>query len=155
MKNILVRLLATGFYSGYSPVAPGTAGTILALLLYLFLPGLRGVNLLILSIITIITGIWVSSEVEKTDGHDAQIIVIDEMAGMWVALLFLPVGFQAVWLILPFCLFRLLDIFKPWPIDNLQNLPVGWGVMADDIMAGVMANLLFRIVIGIILGLWL
>ena len=148
MKKFIVRTLATGFYSGYSSVAPGTAGTIVAFILYLFIPHFRGNILLVVTIITVIIGVWVSGEVEKSDGHDAQIIVIDEMAGMWLSLLFLPSSPGLAWLIIPFILFRLFDIFKPYPINRSQDLPGGWGVMADDVIAGIMANILTRAIIG-------
>ncbi len=75
-----------------------------------------------------------------TDSHDPSEVVIDEVAGMWIALLGAPL--TAPHLLAAFLLFRLFDVWKPGPIDRLQNLPGGWGVMADDVAAGAVAGLL-------------
>lgn len=148
--NRFFRLLATGLYTGYSPIAPGTAGSVLALVIYILIPEFRDLILLFTALIFFFIGVVAASEVEKTDGHDASIINVDEVVGMWIALLFLPEGLSFVWVIGSFFLFRGFDIWKPFPIDHSQKLPGGWGVMMDDLLAGIYANLLLRLIYIII-----
>ncbi|MBN1783322.1 phosphatidylglycerophosphatase A [bacterium] len=140
------RLIATGFYSGYSPIAPGTAGSAVALLIFWFVPFLRAWNLLAACLVFLFLGVRSATEVEKMAGKkDPGIIVIDEIVGMWLSLLFLPAAMHAVWWIAAFFLFRLFDIVKPFPADSSQKLQGGWGVMIDDVIAGVYANLSLRV----------
>lgn len=136
--------IATGLGSGYAPKAPGTAGTILGLVVaWFFLED--PAHLLIATAAVTIIGTISSSYIEKDAGmEDPQIVVVDEIAGMWLSLWFLP---QVWWAyLLAFGLFRLFDIWKPWPVDSLQNLHGGAGIMADDIGAGVYACLLTHLV---------
>ncbi len=89
------------------------------------------------------TGVWAATVIEKEAGKDAGIITIDEWCGMWISLLFLPLS--PFWIpLMGFVFFRLFDIWKPFPIDKLQNIKGGWGVMLDDVAAGILANLLLR-----------
>jgi phosphatidylglycerophosphatase A len=74
---------------------------------------------------------------------DPGIVVVDEVVGQWVSLLLLPL--TPVTVALGFLLFRLLDVVKPWPARDFERLPGGWGIMADDVMAGIYANLLVRV----------
>lgn len=148
--NRFYRLLATGLYTGYSPIAPGTAGSVLALIVYFLIPGFREWILLLTTLILFFIGVIAASEVEKTDGHDASIINVDEIVGMWIALLFLPGGLSFVWIVGSFFLFRGFDIWKPFPINHSQKLSGGWGVMVDDLLAGVYTNLILRLIYVII-----
>jgi phosphatidylglycerophosphatase A len=145
----LSRLIATTFYSGYSPIAPGTAGSAVALGCFLLLPGLREIPLLILIVFLFFVGVWAAYEVEKTDGHDASIINIDEVVGMWLSLLFLPQGMSWMWFVGGFFVFRAFDIVKPFPVGRSQNLPGGWGVMVDDVLAGIYTNITLRLIFWI------
>jgi phosphatidylglycerophosphatase A len=146
MINKLSRFLATGFYSGYAPIAPGTAGSAVAWLIFILIPGLRDLPLLLLIVLVFFIGVKVATDVEKTDGHDASVIVIDEMVGMWVSLLILPVSMSWTWWIAAFFLFRFFDIIKPFPAGKSQKLPAGWGIMMDDLFAGLYANLAVRLI---------
>ena len=74
---------------------------------------------------------------------DPGIVVVDEVVGQWVSLLLLPL--TPVTMVCGFLLFRLLDVVKPWPARDFERLPDGWGIMADDVMAGIYANLLVRV----------
>jgi phosphatidylglycerophosphatase A len=139
------RFLATGFYSGYAPIAPGTAGSGVAWLIFILIPGLRDTPLLLLSAVVFFVGVKVATDVEKTDGHDASVIVIDEMVGMWISLLFLPAFLSWHWRVAAFFLFRLFDIIKPFPAGRSQKLPAGWGIMMDDVLAGLYTNLSIRL----------
>ena len=90
-------------------------------------------------------GIWSAGKVEADWGEDSSKVVIDEAAGMCVSLLFLPV--QIKYIITAFILFRFFDIAKPLFIRRLEKLPHGWGVMADDLLAGIYTNLIMQIIV--------
>ncbi|MFO0618877.1 MAG: phosphatidylglycerophosphatase A [Polyangiaceae bacterium] len=134
----LAELLATWFGCGYSPVAPGTVGTLGALPLYCVLrPRGRGA-VLAGALVATAVGVWASGRVAEREGvADPQIVVIDEVAGVLLALAFAPRSRAGV--VAAVALFRALDIAKPWPIRELEALPGGWGVMMDDIAAGALA----------------
>ena len=150
--NRLSRFIATSFYSGYSPFAPGTVGSGVALVVFWFVPGLRGLRLLLLIFGVFFVGVWAASRVEEAEGHDASIINVDEMVGMWLALLFLPDGLSWVWWVGAFFVFRCFDVFKPFPVRQSQNLPGGWGVMMDDVLAGLYTNLSLQVLCRFIVG---
>ncbi len=138
--------IATAFGFGYSPTAPGTAGTILALATaYLFFDG-NPATLGIATVLATFIGIYSGNYVEKDLGkEDPSIVVIDEVAGMWLGLILVPLN---PWLyLLAFGLFRLFDVTKLYPIDYLQRLPGGWGIMLDDIGAGIYTFIIMQIVI--------
>ncbi len=144
----LTRFLATGLYTGLSPSIPGTTGTIPAwILLWFFLPQNWIVQMIVLILIIGIS-VWLATEAEEIFGHDSKKIVIDEWAGMMVAVLFLPHTLTAY--LLAFGAFRLFDVIKLWPAAQFEKLPEGWGVTMDDVAAGVQANILVRIIILII-----
>ena len=132
--------LATWFGSGLLKPAPGTWGTIAALP---FGYGLLMLNdpLIHLAAILLVTlfGLWSANEFEKIHGiHDDKRIVIDEVAGMWIALI--PATLNPITILLAFALFRLFDILKPWPISIADKQIRGaLGVMLDDIIAGIIA----------------
>ncbi len=138
--------LATGCYSGYSPIAPGTAGSAFAWLIFWLIPGFRGISLLAACVLFFAVGVYSATQVEKYEKKkDSGKIVIDEVVGMWLTLLFLPAGMNIIWWIAGFFVFRIFDIIKPFPANRSQALKGGWGVMADDVIAGIYANLLLRI----------
>jgi phosphatidylglycerophosphatase A len=145
-----VLFFSTGFYSGYIPFAPGTFGTLTALpfcyLLSLFSSG--GEAVIIIAVILL--AIWLADSSEKLIGKkDPGCIVIDEIAGMLVTLAGLPFNFFTV--VMGFVLFRLLDIFKPFPIRYLERkIPGGAGIVIDDLVAGIIANITLRIILYIV-----
>ena len=95
-----------------------------------------------------IAGVWAAGAMGKmTDSDDPSEVVIDEVAGMWIALLGAPIS--GPHLLSAFLLFRLFDIWKPGPSDRLQNLPGGWGIMADDVAAGAVAGLLVALLVAL------
>lgn len=140
MKLLLAKVLSTSFGIGYFPVAPGTVTSIAAVLCYAFIPSLHAPSLL-LSLVLLCSGVgvWAGGFMEKEWGEDPARVTIDELAGQWLALLFLPEGWLPMLLALAF--FRFFDIAKPSVIDAAQRLPRGWGIMADDLLAGLCANL--------------
>ena len=134
--RILHYAIATGLGSGYVPKAPGTAGSILGLLIAYFFIQHNATVFIITTIIVTLLGVVSGSYVEKDKGlEDPQIVVVDEVVGMWIGLWFVPVE---PWLcLLAFGLFRFFDVKKPFPINKLQDLHGGWGIMLDDVMAGI------------------
>ncbi len=151
IRNIY-ELIATFFGVGAIKYAPGTFGTLAAAIIAYFIPNSVWSDtwfLILFIIIFFFLGTWISTEAEKTMGHDNGHIVIDEVCGYWLAVApFTPVDNHNKLLILGigFVLFRIFDIFKPFPINLLQKLPSGWGVMLDDIMAGVFTFVILYII---------
>ena len=147
LNKIFITLAATGFGSGYAPLAPGTAGTLVGIPLYLVFSAMSW-PLWLITIIAFACFAWyVSEEAEKLFGQkDARRIVIDEIAGFqWSLFLIAPTVLHAV---LGFFLFRLFDIVKPFPARLFQDrLPGGLGVVADDLAAGVYANGVLQLLI--------
>ena len=136
-------VVATGFGSGYSPVAPGTAGSLVGLLLFWPLAGRPPAQVLAATAAVVLLGILAAHHAARGLGQkDPSLVVVDEVAGQWVSLLLLPFTFGTA--IAGFFLFRLMDVVKPWPARDLERLPGGLGIVADDLMAGVYANLLLR-----------
>mgnify|MGYP001409023748 FL=1 len=140
-KEILcnpIFLLAFGFGSGFAPKAPGTAGTLLAVLIHLILvnlpPWIHGTIIFAAFFI----GIWVCGRTAEYLGvHDHEGIVWDEFVGYWVMMFLVPSNW--LWVSFGFVLFRILDIFKPWPISVVdRQVGGGLGIMLDDLLAGVM-----------------
>lgn len=147
--SALATALATGFGAGYSPLAPGTAGTAVGLLLFLPLSLLPATAQLAATAVTFGLGVFVSTHVARRAAiKDPGIVVIDEVVGLWVSLLFLPLTPAVA--ALAFLLFRLLDMIKPYPARQLEALPEGLGIMADDVMAAIYANLMLRVIAQIV-----
>jgi phosphatidylglycerophosphatase A len=138
--------IATALGAGYAPKAPGTAGSAVGLLLWLVLPKILWVHVLTIAIVSI-AGIWAGGVAEEHFGRrDPGQAVVDEVAGMMVTLLLNPLAGPG-WMLAAFVLFRAADIVKPFPVNRLERLPGGLGIMADDLMAGVYANLALRLAI--------
>ena len=142
-KKILlnpIHCLATGLGSGLSPVAPGTTGSIAAVIVYMALIAHLPIGVqIIVVLISSVIGVYLCGKTAKDWGaHDHGSIVWDEWAGVWITLLGLP--WDSWGILLGFVYFRLFDIWKPWPISWCdQNLQGGWGIMVDDLLAGVIA----------------
>ena len=138
MKNP-VHFLALGFGSGLVPVMTGTFGSLAAVPLLLLAMNLSLPSFIAVTLIASVVGIYLCGKTaDDMQVHDHGSIVWDEIAGMFVTLLFLPI--TASTLILGFLLFRIFDILKPWPIGIIdKRLHGGMGIMLDDILAGAMA----------------
>jgi phosphatidylglycerophosphatase A len=148
MKERISLFLATGCYVGMIPGMPGTYASIATTLAYylIYRISFRIFPELHLSAICLITlaGVFLSARVSRNlRNEDPQIVVIDEVAGQLTALLLLPVN--AYNLIAGTVLFRLFDIWKPFPIRRLEPLKNGVGIMADDLLAGIYANILLQL----------
>ena len=134
----LSEWLATCFKIGHLPIAPGTWGSLAAIIgWWLWLQYLDPLVFIVLIISIFIIGVFATNIIiDHTDEKDPSRIVIDEVAGQWLGLLMLPD--DRLYIAGAFILFRLLDIIKPWPIRQLEQLPKGWGVMLDDMLAGLL-----------------
>ncbi len=145
MKNKFANWVSTVLKIGYLPLAPGTWGSLAATATwFIIIESTSTITFIIVIIIIFTLGVYTSS---ITEGYlakkDPSIIVIDEWVGQWIALLFLPKSL--LWGLVAFALFRLFDIWKPYPIKTLDKIPRGWGIMLDDVLAGVYALLVLSV----------
>lgn len=130
--------IATVFGLGFYSSMPGTLGSAAACLVSAVTP----VHPTAILIVTAV-GVWASDVAERELGvTDPGPVIIDEVVGMWLSVLFLPMKF----LIPGFILFRIVDILKPFPVSVMEKLPGGWGIMADDIMGGVIVNIFLHVI---------
>ncbi len=163
------KLIATGLYSGYIPWASGTFGTLVGILFYL-LPGAENAVVLLSMIVAgLFAGVFTSGQVADIVGNkltrsaeltkatfqpgkhetaDPSIVVIDEIVGIWISLLFLPKS--AIAIAIAFIAFRVFDILKPPPAVQLERIPNGWGIMLDDVVAGVYANIVTQMILFLV-----
>jgi phosphatidylglycerophosphatase A len=151
--RLLAVWIATGFGIGRLPYAPATWASLAVALVLLPLASsldpwiVGGVALLVAGL-----GVWSAGEAEKSLGTDAKPIVIDEVAGMLVGICGVPMGKSPLLtLTLLFVLFRFFDIAKPLGIGRSQSLPGGWGVVLDDVLAGIATNAALRVLVSWVL----
>ena len=145
--TFLALALATALGVGYAPVAPGTFGSAAGLILWYFLPASPVVQAGTI-VVLMVAGSLAGNVAERHFGRSDPVqVVVDEVMGMLITLFLNPVGWKGV--LLAFLLFRIADVIKPYPANRLEKLPGGLGVMADDGMAGIYANLALR---GILLA---
>ncbi|MBC8214682.1 MAG: phosphatidylglycerophosphatase A [Candidatus Marinimicrobia bacterium] len=145
------QLISTFFGVGYLPKAPGTWGSLVALIIWWFVPiddiFLQTSLIMIAIVLGVYTSAKFSKEINKSDPSE---VVIDEVVGMWIALFIIP---KSIFLyVTSFILFRILDITKPLIIDKAQKLPNGWGIMMDDVIAGLIAWMIVLGIYGIYIG---
>lgn len=140
MSHHIAAICATLGPVGRVFPAPGTAGSLVALIVGYGLLQLGWLTLLIATIVSCVVGIWSANIYEHNSGKkDASEVVIDEVAGQWMTLLFVPASLP--WALAAFLMFRLFDIIKPGPVKLAEQLPSGTGVMADDIVAASLAGM--------------
>ena len=141
-------LVGTAAGVGLFPVAPATAASLVAVVAYWALP-ISGDSPAFLGLVaaSLLVGPWACGSLASGADPDPKRAVWDEVAGMWLTCLFLPKTLP--WLAAAFLLFRVLDVLKPWPIRQYERLPGGYGIMADDVAAGVLGasvlNLVYRL----------
>jgi phosphatidylglycerophosphatase A len=138
-------LFASGLYTGYAPAASGTLGSAIAVAFY-FIPGFE--SPLILGLVLLLVfglGIKASSIMEKRYGHDPAEVTIDEVVGMWITLFFLPKTILVA--LAAFYVFRFFDIIKPFPARKFDTMHGGFGIMMDDVVSGIYANITMQIVL--------
>lgn len=147
---LVPKLLATSFGAGFLPVAPGTWGAIVAIILWLPLyiwasPAATVIITVSAAIIYFIVGTWASNVAERYWGKDPVVACADETVGQWIALI--PITSLCPWweILISLALFRFFDIYKPLGIRQMEKIPGGLGMMADDILAGVYSAVLIFI----------
>ena len=153
--NYLYKSIASVFGAGYSPIAPGTVGALVA---GVFLYGLHFFAGFIFPkdftssplffgwlFVTLLVGVLASNKVEAEWGSDPSKVVIDEWVGMWLSVAFVPL--TALNCFIGFILFRFFDIAKPLGVRRMERFPRGWGVMLDDVLAGVYANVVLQLIL--------
>ena len=148
----LAVFLATAAYTGYFPIAPGTVGSAVGLAVYALVRW-SGSPVVEISVILLLfaAGVWAGTAAERYfGGIDPGPIVLDEVVGMLITLAFIPVGWTGV--VAGFVLFRLFDVIKPFPAGRMEKLHGGLGVMADDAMAAVYANVSLRLLMAVFPG---
>jgi len=136
MKYRIAYLLSIWFGCGRLPLMPGTWGTLGAVPLYLLLAPGGPVAVAAAAFVVTLVGVWAATEVVRHTGlKDPQIVCIDEVAGVLITLAAAPVGWKGV--VAGVVLFRIFDQWKPWPARGAERLPEGWGVVMDDVFAGL------------------
>jgi phosphatidylglycerophosphatase A len=149
LKEKTIKFLACGFGSGLAPVAPGTFGTLAGVPICLLCLPLPWFFRLLVVLALMALSVYVAGRAEEIySKKDDQRIVIDEIIGLQVTML--PVTITILHLCAGFVLFRIFDIFKPFPLNNLQNMPGGWGVVLDDVGAGIYAGALMLLLVYVI-----
>lgn len=142
----LAVFVATFAYAGLFPFAPGTIGSIVGLLVYAAITRAGGgvATEVVVIIVLFAAGVWAGTSAERHFGLvDPGPVIIDEVVGMLITLLLVPVSVAGA--LMGFALFRAFDILKPFPAARLERVPGGWGVMSDDVMAAVYANMALRV----------
>ncbi len=140
----IILFIAQGAYAGKFPIAPGTAGTLVGVLFQYGIRNASPLSYISITFLFCLVGTWAAGRAEIILGRkDSPSIVIDEIAGFLVAMFMVPAGWG--YLAAGFVLFRLFDITKPWPLDSLQAVNGGLGIMIDDIGAGIYANIVLQL----------
>jgi phosphatidylglycerophosphatase A len=142
-----VQFLAFGFGSGLAPKGPGTAGTLVAIPLYLLIAQWSLLYYTVVVLLAAAVGVWICGAASRQlEVHDHPGIVWDEFVGYWITMWAVPLDWA--WVLAGFVVFRVFDIFKPWPISVLdRKVGGGFGIMIDDVLAGVMACIVLHFVL--------
>jgi len=146
LRNFLIKTISTFFYVGYLPLIPGTFGSIAAIGVFYLLNGIGWPGYFLFVFCVMGLGLLTGGRMEKLlDKKDPGCIVIDEVMGMLIALSFLPAEPKIV--ILAFIMFRILDTLKPYPAGRLERMHGAIGIMGDDFIAGVYANIVLQVIL--------
>jgi phosphatidylglycerophosphatase A len=148
MPKFLTKLISTFFYAGYFPLIPGTAGSLAGVFIFFLVKDNIAAHLLVLCALLILGFLVCGRTEEIFKRKDPPLVVIDEVCGMLLGLLFLPYDIRLV--IVAFVIFRILDTLKPWPVGRVEKLKGSLGIMADDIVAGVYTNIILQVVVRFI-----
>jgi phosphatidylglycerophosphatase A len=143
--NLFEKIIGSGFYTGYIPVASGTFGSAAALIIYL-IPGFENLWIICPAILILfIYGVFVSGKFEKLYGKDPAECTVDEVVGTWIVLIALPKTILII--ATSFFIWRLLDIIKPFPAGKSEHLPGGWGIMVDDVISGIYTLIILHLIV--------
>jgi phosphatidylglycerophosphatase A len=150
MRRVAV-VIATAGGAGYLPIAPGTAGALIGVAIHVVTSRWATTPQLLLLAGVSLLGVWASTTAEHHFGrHDPGHVVVDEVAGQMLSLV--ATGASGLGIALGFGLFRLFDIVKPWPVRQCERFPGGTGIMADDLMAGLYANIVLQVAVRYVPG---
>lgn len=145
-SDFLVKAISTVFFIGYLPLVPGTFGSIAGVGLFYLLKGANSITYFLFILGIVVLGLITSGQTERLlNKKDPGCIIIDEVAGMMIALSFMPYDFKIIFL--SFMIFRILDTLKPFPAGKLQYLRGSVGVMADDLIAGIYTNIMLLLIL--------
>ena len=144
----LIKFLASGTYLGYSPLASGTFGSLWGIPAAFWLSSQRPLTQGVILIFSILFSVFISGEAAGIWGEkDPSKVVLDEIVGYMTAMAFLPFSWATAWT--GFVVFRVMDVWKPFPIRNIdRDLPGGWGIVLDDVLAGVYTQVLLRFLLA-------
>ena len=145
---MLAELIATGFFAGKSKIAPGTVGTLVGIPFVLLASTHWSIFFVVVVLLSVGGTLASQIIIEKTGIDDPEEVVVDEILGFVLAFTLVPVNIKSV--ILGFLIFRVLDIMKPFPIKFFEKLPGAFGVMADDVVAGVMTAVILWVIFSIL-----
>ncbi|MCP4652998.1 MAG: phosphatidylglycerophosphatase A [Candidatus Omnitrophica bacterium] len=144
VKDKIYFYIATVFGVGYTPLMPGSAGCVVAVFIYYFVRS--NVGFFVITVVTIALAFLVSSRIEELSGEkDCKKIVVDDFAGQLLTFLFIPYSYK--FLIIGFFLFRMLDMLKVYPANRIEKFPGAKGIVGDDLIAGIYANIILRLAI--------
>jgi phosphatidylglycerophosphatase A len=145
--RFLIYTFVTFMGTGYAPIAPATVASFAFMIIWIIAGPVTLIQTLGLLALTVLIGVPAATWVEKREGKDPSLVVSDEVAGMLITYM----GIATTWpgWLAGFFLFRFFDIAKPFPVRRLEKLPGGWGITADDMMAGVYANICLRLLLKV------
>lgn len=143
--NLFEKVIGSGLFTGYIPVASGTFGSLAAVFVYL-IPGFEKLYIIIpSSVLLFFYGVYISSKFELEYGKDPSECTVDEFVGTWISLIALP---KSVLITLTsFLIWRALDIIKPFPARDSEKLKAGWGIMIDDVISGFYTLIIVHIIV--------
>ncbi len=145
MKKLII-IFVSFFYLGYAPIVPGTFGSLGGLVVYYFIADFSPYLFAAVTIVIFAGGCFAATRAEEYYGRkDSSEIVIDEVVGMLITLFLIP--FDWKYIIAGFVIFRIMDIIKPFPGRAAEKIPGGTGVMLDDVIAGIYANIVMQLIV--------
>lgn len=143
--NLFEKIIGSGFFTGFIPIASGTFGSLIGLLIFL-IPGFENLYVIIPStIVLFLYGVYISGKFEKQYGKDPSQCTVDEVVGTWISLILLPKNFLVI--LSAFLLWRLLDIVKPFPARNSEKISGGLGIMLDDVISGIYTLIIIHLTV--------
>ena len=146
--NLLEKIIGSGLFSGYFPVASGTIGSLVAMMIYI-IPGFEQLHIILpTSILFFLIGIPIGNKFENIYGKDPAQCTVDEVVGTWVSLIALPKTIAIS--IITFMIWRILDIIKPPPARYVERFKGGFGIMSDDIISAVYTLIIMNVVVYLI-----
>ena len=143
--NLFEKVIGSGLFTGYIPVASGTFGSLAAVFVYL-IPGFEKLYIIIpSSVLLFFYGVYISSKFELEYGKDPSECTVDEFVGTWISLIALPKSVLVT--LTSFLIWRALDIIKPFPARDSEKLKAGWGIMIDDVISGFYTLIIVHIIV--------